>query len=535
MPGSTPQPAAASSKADDTVELSLASILKGQTPQDLGFDPNFIPAWINTKLPAANLRQQLATGQVSVDLGTIIDGTENTFRTVIAHGRRDYQVRIPTNEIFHLLPPVADGAAPAFAPAPPPAGPPTFGAAAPAMPAFAGVPAASAPAPVSQPEPPSAPATGFIQPTGFQNPFAKAAEPPPAPAPAPPAPPPAPKAAPMTSFDPFAANAGDWTGKAQTPFFEPGRAAEPEGGLGSEQLFSDPGASPFTRPKFEAPRPPETAEPKGLGFGAMPEAAPAPRPDLGRPPERPAASNPFAFGPLPELEPLGAPLETPPPAPGPGSFGPLPPRQEPPKSAAPMFEPAPAAPPRPASTPLVKTFVAESALPSSRPAPGPSMPAEPAASRAFTAPAAAGNTMSFGAAATGDPDQMLLRALLGVGDRLDAERVVQLVSQLPGVLCAVAIKGSASIAHGAAEKAAQDFKGQAPEIARNMRSLASLIGIDGTETLSITSGERLITFAFTDSTAFGVLHADREPPSGLRDKLTLIGRELAPLMSGAKA
>ncbi len=129
---------------------------------------------------------------------------------------------------------------------------------------------------------------------------------------------------------------------------------------------------------------------------------------------------------------------------------------------------------------------------------------------------------------------MLLRALLGVAERLDADRVVQLVSQLPGVLAAVAVKGGTTIAHGSRDKAAQDFQNQAGEISRSMRTLASLIGIDGAETLSITSGERLITFAFTDATAFGVLHSDREPASGLRDKLTLIGRDLAPLMSGAK-
>jgi len=72
------------------MDISLAAVLKGQTPQDLGFDPNFIPAWINTKLPAATVRQQLSSGQVVIDLGSIIDGTENTFRTVIAHGRREY-------------------------------------------------------------------------------------------------------------------------------------------------------------------------------------------------------------------------------------------------------------------------------------------------------------------------------------------------------------------------------------------------------------------------------------------------------------
>ena len=91
--------------------------------------------------------------------------------------------------------------------------------------------------------------------------------------------------------------------------------------------------------------------------------------------------------------------------------------------------------------------------------------------------------------------------------------------------------GNTTLSHGGEDKAAQDFKSHAAETARSMRSLASLIGFDGAETLSITSGDRLITFSFADALAFGVLHADREPASGLRDKITLIARELTALIS----
>jgi hypothetical protein len=154
----------------------------------------------------------------------------------------------------------------------------------------------------------------------------------------------------------------------------------------------------------------------------------------------------------------------------------------------------------------------------------------------MAAPASSGGTppVAFGAVG-GDPEQMLLRALLGASERLDANRVVQLTSQLPGVLAAVAVVGGRTLAHGTGGKPAQDFQAQAAETARSMRSLASLIGIDNAETFSITSGERLITFTFADTLAFGVLHADRDPASGLRDKVTLIGRELAALVSRTRA
>ncbi|MDB6075214.1 MAG: hypothetical protein JWO89_2854 [Verrucomicrobiaceae bacterium] len=134
---------------------------------------------------------------------------------------------------------------------------------------------------------------------------------------------------------------------------------------------------------------------------------------------------------------------------------------------------------------------------------------------------------------SGDSEQMLLRALLGASDRLDADRVVQLTSQLSGVLAAVAVMDGTAIAYGTGGKPAQDFQSHAADTARSMRSLASLIGFEGAETLSITSGERLITFTFADALAFGVLHADREAASGLRDKITLIGRELVSLISRA--
>ncbi|MDB6140858.1 MAG: hypothetical protein JWO94_3930 [Verrucomicrobiaceae bacterium] len=145
-----------------------------------------------------------------------------------------------------------------------------------------------------------------------------------------------------------------------------------------------------------------------------------------------------------------------------------------------------------------------------------------------------GPSVTLGAVG-GDPEQMLLRALLGAADRLDANEVVRMTSQLPGVLATVAVMGGTALTHGGNDKASQDFQSHAAETARSMRSLASLIGFDGAETLSITSGDRLITFTFADALSFGVLHADREPASGLRDKITLIGRELAGLITRSRA
>ena len=58
-----------------------------------------------------------------------------------------------------------------------------------------------------------------------------------------------------------------------------------------------------------------------------------------------------------------------------------------------------------------------------------------------------------------------------------------------------------------------------------------MIGIAGAETFSINTNDRLMTFSFHDPIAIGVLHQDSDLDAGLRDKITLVGRELARLVT----
>jgi hypothetical protein len=134
----------------------------------------------------------------------------------------------------------------------------------------------------------------------------------------------------------------------------------------------------------------------------------------------------------------------------------------------------------------------------------------------------------MGLSAAGDSEQMLLRALLGHTGKLDAAQVVKRTAQLPGIIACVNVRHGQVQGEAEASKAAQEFRDQAADISRSMRTLAGVIGIDA-ETLSIAAGERTITFCFQPENAFGVLHQDNEPASGLREKITLIGREVAKL------
>ena len=124
---------------------------------------------------------------------------------------------------------------------------------------------------------------------------------------------------------------------------------------------------------------------------------------------------------------------------------------------------------------------------------------------------------------------MLLRALLGVAESLTVERVVELTAALPGVLACALVRENKVIAKGSATAAAQAFQQQAASLAQNLRPLAALIGIQGAETFSLTTDERLITFSFQDAASLGILHDGREPQAGLRDKITLISREVTRL------
>lgn len=128
-------------------------------------------------------------------------------------------------------------------------------------------------------------------------------------------------------------------------------------------------------------------------------------------------------------------------------------------------------------------------------------------------------------------DQILLRALLGTEDTLTPQRVVEMTSALPGIAACVCLKGDRILSHAGAHKPqAREFQRQATDLAHHLRSLGPLIGIADAETFTLNAGDRLMTFCFPEGTILGVLHDD-EPTVGLRDKITLIARELSRMLA----
>ncbi len=194
-------------------------------------------------------------------------------------------------------------------------------------------------------------------------------------------------------------------------------------------------------------------------------------------------------------------------------------------------------PPAEEAAPPVRAFVpptfdeSEPAFQAPAPAPAPMAAARPAPRPAANAGYAAQPSLGV---QTHDvnPDQIMLRALLDTDSDLTPQRVVELACGLPGIAACVCLReGGTAISHAGAHKPqAREFQKQASQLAQHLRALAPLIGIDGAETFTMNSGDRLMTFCFPEGAILGVLH-DAEPTLGLRDKITLIARELSRMIA----
>lgn len=129
---------------------------------------------------------------------------------------------------------------------------------------------------------------------------------------------------------------------------------------------------------------------------------------------------------------------------------------------------------------------------------------------------------------------MLLRVLLGSQGDLDAEAVVRLTNSQPGVAAAVCFVGGRPVASsGNGSPEAEHFLRQAERIHTHVQPLVALTGIADTETFSMKSDHHVVTFSFQGELTLGVLHDPLQQESTLREKVTLIARELTGLLQAA--
>lgn len=577
--------------ATGMAKLGFAAVLNGYSAEELGFNPVMAPAWISSNIPVSTLNEQLSSGSVTLQLGALIDGISDVgFRNTLASAKRDFQVKLPQNEVFHALtnataapaspsafgsqPPV-EAAPRAAAPSsnafviqpggpagqvnrvepfsPAPFGAPPMQTFAPQQPAgthalsafasqSAPAPAAETPAPAPSSSPLFAPKSGATL-----NPFAQSQ-------PAKPLapistfgspPPPVMQPTAATAFHPPPTPAEPALQPQQpspTPSFfspasEPARHSPPQPLAGAFQPFGSP--APFGQPPPQVTSPQAQTTKPFDPFASLtpPAASPAPSP---KPPAESGFSSAQLLGQFAAPEPVSA--FAPAPEAKPHAPAPIPETFKPSPSFAPALDELPAA--QPAQAPASRGLFSPTPVASTPHVPlfGESAPfkppAEPKPAAQAQAPASSPGKMaavkhSFLGLAPLDTqtDQLLLRALLGTEEELSAPRVVELLASQTGLSACVCLHGSHVLSHAHPSKPdAAEFQRQAPDIARQLRGLAPLIGIDGAETFTLNAGGRLLTFCFPGSTTVAVLHDD-EPSTGLRDKITLISRELARMLA----
>jgi hypothetical protein len=515
-------------------------MLSGQHPDDLGFDPAMIPSWINTQFHGGIVADLQSMSAPQIELGAIVDGiTDIGFRNVLHSAKRDRMIPInlaSLNPAQQTEPAIASPTAtpPALthrveppasftvAPTPPTeSAPPTFRVE-PGNP-FSQVPEApaaeAAPAQATAPTPAPAPAaTGFIQPIAagldqFTAAIAtRSSSPPPAPpAPEPPAPPT--PAADTTAFSGFSA--------VMDPFAPTGESTQlgagdrsPSAGfssfdlLGGESTAKPPSLFPDTTETEESSVPPSLFAPE---IPEIPTTVEKPAPE--QPPVANARSESFSWAAFSQNDDLSGarPVNEPQAAPSkavPAAFVPV----EMPEPSA--FFPAPE--------------------PVARPEAPPQTPAPMFSTTASPRPAAASKpSMGLSAVSAGAEEQLMLRALLGTDEELTIGRVMELTVGLPGITACALIKGEQVLAGESTKGSdARAFRAQAAEVARSLRTLAPLIGIADAETFTLNTESRLITLCFPGAVTLGILH-DREPSLGLRDKLTLIARQLEQMVKAS--
>lgn len=573
--------ASASSASGHLVRICLANLLKGYTSAELGFDPIVVPGWITTALPSVMI-QQLASSQMPVaELGLFIDGiTDIGFRNVLNTAKRDFQLRILAEDLQSAMAGVSApqvvpnltslGAAPQFqvnAPAlsqtmmqAEPLNATLFPQIPPLPTALTDLSIPGTNSPFLAPPAQQADASPSVQPSPFIPSFGTAITKPAIQAsgfgmPAAALQPLSPK-----TIDPF-----DESTPAQTkPFFtlRPHQSAPPatfqpqQASSESQNLEAsatvkaseqEPRISFFQAPSPHSNQPEVFKAPQALFTQPEEQTQPtSPQPAASfpttkttvTPPERQKesssahpgfalmnSSNPMEegltsdqlLGRNPSLEQgwSAATIAA---------------------SSSPMEQFAASEAPEYQSPAIDLPQVASSSAPITPRAEEPEIILASGAQTTSRAPAVrltpslknnAPNSNLGVQMHDTDPNQILLRALLDTDTDLTPQKVVEMTCNLPGIAACVCIQGTHSISHiGTHKPQAREFQKQATELAQHLRTLAPLIGIEGAETFTMNSGDRLMTFCFPEGSILGVLH-DAEPALGLRDKITLIARELS--------
>ena len=128
--------------------------------------------------------------------------------------------------------------------------------------------------------------------------------------------------------------------------------------------------------------------------------------------------------------------------------------------------------------------------------------------------------------------RLLLAVVLGSPDVADVASLVGAARKLPGVSAVFCVNNGRVIAQAGDDSAeATRFLRDAPSKLNGLSALAALTGIPEAETLHIQTGESEATFSLQGPVTLAVLHDPRRRETVLKEKITLLGREVAAMLS----
>jgi predicted regulator of Ras-like GTPase activity (Roadblock/LC7/MglB family) len=120
-----------------------------------------------------------------------------------------------------------------------------------------------------------------------------------------------------------------------------------------------------------------------------------------------------------------------------------------------------------------------------------------------------------------------------VEEELDAGKIVRLISRLPGIrACMVMLNDGQELAGNFSEdEGAAGLSAMAPPFYRRVASFARELELGELKTCSIYTDERLISFFKSGDVCLTILHSGRGFLPGVREKLTVVTRELSRVYS----
>jgi hypothetical protein len=123
--------------------------------------------------------------------------------------------------------------------------------------------------------------------------------------------------------------------------------------------------------------------------------------------------------------------------------------------------------------------------------------------------------------------QVTLRGLFLCEGEIDADRVAQFCSDLPGIESCVVL-GSAGALHGGSSEAAE-FEDEAARLHACLLDLVTVAGVGESESFTIRTDRNMVSFFSGDGLALAVRHGAEGFQAGVRERLAIIARELGNL------